>query len=455
MHVTRQAVVQPGTTSQTATLLQACYLIGVLALCYVFSYIDRIILALLVQPIQRDLGLSDVQISLLHGFAFMLTYSVMALPMGWLADRKNRVLIITIGVAAWSVLTAACGLVKSFWHFFLARFGVGIGEAALNPAAYSLIADTMPRHLLSRAYSVYLMGGIIGSGLAFLLGGTVVGLLADVPTTIYPFIGQIFAWQWVFLILGILGLLMAAVVWGTLREPPRPQEHDARKGGVSLLQVWHFFKRNAKTYVLLTIAFKGLAITVSGLLMWVPSFFHRQFAWTIPEVATVFGTALIVLGVTASYAGGWLSDHLRQGGRLDAPVLVIIGIAALALIPLASFPLMPTAVLAWACLFLGLFPLLGPWGIAIYLQQQYTPSYMFAQVCAVNLFLGNLLGMAVGPTLVALVADHAFQGPQALGYALSCVCGGALLLTLVCVSWGRKYYIQSVQRHLETEREAS
>ena len=152
----------------------AWYVVGVLTVAYVFSFVDRQIIALLIGPIQRDLEISDTQISLLGGLSFAVFYTLFGIPIGRLADTKSRRAIISIGIAFWSVMTAGCGLTKRFWDLALMRMGVGVGEATLSPAAYSLIADYFPPHRRSTAMSVYSMGIYIGSGLAFILGGMVV-----------------------------------------------------------------------------------------------------------------------------------------------------------------------------------------------------------------------------------------------------------------------------------------
>jgi MFS family permease len=150
------------------------YVVGILTVAYVFSFIDRQILNLLVGPIRRDLQISDTEMSLLMGFSFAVFYTFFGIPLGRLADTRSRRALITGGIVLWSLMTAACGLARNFVHFLLLRMGVGVGEAALSPSAYSLIADYFPRENRATALSVYSMGIYIGSGLAYLLGGLVV-----------------------------------------------------------------------------------------------------------------------------------------------------------------------------------------------------------------------------------------------------------------------------------------
>ncbi|TAE09427.1 MAG: MFS transporter, partial [Bacteroidetes bacterium] len=198
----------------------AWWVVGILTIAYIFSFIDRVILSLLVEPIKRDLHLTDVQISYLMGLSFALFYTVLGIPFGWLADRANRKWIITFGIFMWSMLTAGCGLVRNFWQFFFMRAGVGVGEATLSPSAYSMISDYFPKDQLSRALSVYGMGIYIGSGLSMVAGSSILLLVGDAPTVEIPFFGEIFSWQLVFFYVGLPGVLVA-ILMATVREPRR------------------------------------------------------------------------------------------------------------------------------------------------------------------------------------------------------------------------------------------
>ncbi|MGA1731008.1 MAG: MFS transporter, partial [Steroidobacteraceae bacterium] len=185
------------------------YAVGVLTVAYVLSFIDRTILALLVAPIRADLGISDTQLSLLHGLAFAIFYTTLGIPIALLADRLNRRNIIAAGIAVWSLATAVCGLTRSFAQLFLARVAVGVGEAALSPAAYSMIADLFPRERLGRALGIYNVGAFAGAGLAFLIGGAVIAAVAQAGAVHLPVLGEVRNWQLVFFIDGLPGLLLA------------------------------------------------------------------------------------------------------------------------------------------------------------------------------------------------------------------------------------------------------
>ena len=192
--------------------LSAWYAVIVLLFAYVLSFVDRIIMSLLVIPIQKDLDISDTQMGLLMGLAFAIFYTVVGIPIARLSDVKSRKIIVSIGIFLWSIMTAVCGLARSFLELFLARIGVGVGEATLSPAAYSMIADYFPENKLGKAIAVYQSGALFGSGIAFIIGGAIVGLIVNSSATSLPFLGELQPWQLAFIIVGLPGVLMALVI---------------------------------------------------------------------------------------------------------------------------------------------------------------------------------------------------------------------------------------------------
>ena len=188
----------------------AWYVVGVLTLCYVLSFVDRQILSLLVGPIKRDLRITDTRVGVLQGLAFAIFYTLAGLPIGRLVDTRNRRNLVMAGVAVWSVFTSACSAAGTFWSLFLARIGVGVGEATLNPSAFSLISDYFPRERLNTALSVYYVGVLVGSGLALTAGGTIVDAATRAGAIHLPLLGETAAWRLTFLAVGAPGLLFAA-----------------------------------------------------------------------------------------------------------------------------------------------------------------------------------------------------------------------------------------------------
>ena len=209
----------------------AWYVVGVLTFVYVFSFIDRTILNLLVAPIRRDLDINDTQMSVLMGSAFALAYTFFGIPLGRMADSQNRRGLIAVGFVVWSLFTAGCGLAKNFWQMLLMRIGVGVGEASLSPAAYSLIYDYFPPHRRATALSVYGTGIYLGGGLALLLGGVVIKLASAQESWVLPIIGETRPWQVIFLMVGLPGVIvsffwactgMAIVIINNTSHPKKP-----------------------------------------------------------------------------------------------------------------------------------------------------------------------------------------------------------------------------------------
>ncbi|HJL81007.1 MAG TPA: MFS transporter, partial [Gammaproteobacteria bacterium] len=199
---------------------RAWYAVIILTIAYIVSFLDRQILALVVQDVKTDLDLSDTQVSLLLGFAFALFYTTMGIPIGRLADKKSRRAIIATGITIWCLMTAACGLARNYTQLFLARVGVGVGEATLSPSGLSMISDYFPAEKRGKALGFFNMGVSVGSGIAFIGGGQIIAYVSDAPPIILPYIGEIFAWQALFLLVGLPGLIVA-VLMRTVKEPSR------------------------------------------------------------------------------------------------------------------------------------------------------------------------------------------------------------------------------------------
>lgn len=199
---------------------QANYALFVLLLAYILSFVDRNVMAVLIGPIRQQFDISDFQYSLLHGFAFSMFYIALGLPIARLADRRSRKWIITIGVLLWSIMTCLCGLAKSFSSLFLARIGVGVGEAALSPPAYSLLADFFSPEKLPRAMAIYTLGITLGGGLAYIIGGAVHQHFAATGGTTLPLVGHVQAWQVTFIVVGLPGVLVVGLL-SFMQEPAR------------------------------------------------------------------------------------------------------------------------------------------------------------------------------------------------------------------------------------------
>lgn len=402
----------------------AWYTIIVLLVAYTLAFIDRVILSLLVEPIRRDLGISDTQMSLLHGFAFAIFYSLLGIPIARLADRHDRRLIIGIGVAVWSLMNALCGLARSFWEMFAARIGVGVGEAALSPAAYSIIADSFRPAQLGRAIGVYSAAIYGGAGLALIAGGTVAALVSDASRIELPVVGSVFPWQLVFFVTGLPGLLVAAWVL-SLREPAR--QGKLQSAQPTLADLGRQLRRHGRAYACHIFGFTLLGIAFNATLAWAPSHLIRTFEWTAPRAAFWLGSVMLVFGSIGIILGGVLTDRWRRNGWQDSALRVgVVSGAGLAPFALAA-PLVGEPMLAVALYAPFLFFSAFAFGAAVTALQVMTPPALRAQVSALFLLSMNLLALGAGPLLTALLTDYVFGSDLRVGDSLAVVCTLAAL----------------------------
>jgi MFS family permease len=409
------------------------YAVSVLIVAYTFSYVDRTILTLMVKPIRASLQISDLQLSLLHGLAFAIFYTLLGIPIARLADRGNRRNIITVGIAFWSIMTALCGLARNFTQLFLARVGVGVGEAALSPAAYSMLSDYFRGNALTRALSVYTAAIYVGAGLALMIGGVVI---ASVPATDLPLVGHLEPWQVVFLCVGAPGVVIALLML-TVREPPRTGllTMSGERQALSFGDVVSYMAARRGAYYFLILGFAVHSLVWNGAMAWIPTFFMRHFGWTQAQTGLQFGATLMIFGVIGIVFGGFLSGWLKASGRVDANPIVGL-ISALLVLPagvLAAQSDNSTTALSLFAIFV--FSGSMPYGAAATAFQDISPNQMRAQVTAIYFFALNLCGIGLGPTVVAAFTDKVFRADAAVGNSISLVIGiaapiSALLLWL-------------------------
>jgi MFS family permease len=426
------------------TARYAWYMVAVLCVAYTLSFVDRMILALLVEPIKRDLGVSDTQIGLLHGFAFAIFYTTLGLPIARLADRTDRRRLIAAGVAFWSAMTALCGFARGFWELFLARVGVGVGEAALSPAAYSMLADSFPPNRLGRALGVYSSAIYGGAGVALLVGGSVAALAATATSVHVPLLGDVRPWQLAFLIVGAPGLLVALWVL-SLREPPR-KGAAVKTTAEPLRNVIAWLRTHARAYGCHFAGFALLSIVFNATIAWMPSVFVRVHGWSPGQGAFWIGMALIVFGTSGIIAGGMSADGWRRRGKPDGSMRVGLT-SALGVLPFAAAAAVaPSPV--WTVVLLGplMFFSAFAFGAAAAGLQWLTPSTMRAQVSALFLFVNNLVGIGCGPVAVALLTDRVYGDPAAVGTSLAIVGGVAAALAALVIVPGIKAFDDGVRQ---------
>jgi MFS family permease len=417
------------TRAGTAPLAYRSYVLVVLVLVYTFNFIDRQIVGILAVPIKSELHLSDSQLGVMGGLAFALFYTLLGIPIARLADRVSRTGIMTAALALWSLMTAVCGLTQNFAQLFLARVGVGVGEAGGVTPAYSLICDYFPVKERARALSAYSFGIPIGSAVGIVLGG---------------FITSVMSWRAAFFIVGLAGLLITPLLKFTVREPERgtldPVRSDAdlAAGAPSLVAIIAVLARKP--------SFWGLSLGAScasmmgyGLFFWAPSFLVRSFHLSLLHASLSYGGLVLVGGLLGIWLGGVLADRYgdtRRGMYAFIPAIAFIatlpfyvaGVLSTTLWISFAVLLVPTALgLAW----------LGPVLTAV---QHLVPAHMRATASALFLFINNLIGIGLGSTLIGLVSDsmRVRFGAESLRYAILGGTGFYLIAAALLIFAGRK-----------------
>jgi MFS family permease len=416
----------------------AWFALAVLTLANVSGFVDRQVLSLLVEPIRRDLGLTDTQVSLLMGLGFVVVSSTLALPLGRVADTRSRRALLAAGAAVWGVATTLTGAARSYAQLLVARMTVGAGEAALQPGAISLLADLFPPAQLGRAMAVYTLGTFLGSGVAYVLGAWGIAFAAEHLTT-WPVLGAVRPWQSVYLLVGLLGLVVVPLLL-LVREPPR-----RTAGAVPVRDVAAYLRRHARAVVPLTLGFACSAAVNYGIAGWLATFFVRTHGWSASRAGVLQGTLTMTVGVVGALGGGWLSDALRRRGRADGPLLVgVIGAAGM-LLCAGSYPLVGSATLAAALLVpVNLFAAL-PWGPASAAMAEIMPDRMRGQGAALMLLVVNLVSGTLGPTAVALATDRLFGGPAGLRWALALTTVVGMSLAAALLSLARAPFRRTVE----------
>jgi MFS family permease len=436
--------------SERRALRTAWYTVAVLTLANVSGFVDRQILSLLVEPIKRDLHVTDVQISVLQGLSFVIVYSFLGLPIGRWVDVGSRRAIVAAGSAVWSLITIASGFARTFGTLFAARIGVGIGEATLQPAAISLIADSFPRRRLGTAMSVFMVGTFFGSGVAYALSAYVVGKL-DRPGWInLPIVGQVHPWQTVFFIIGVPGLLISVLAL-TMREPARPMTSDSTATAVRVpIPVFiAYLRANARTVSAISLGFACSAAVNYGIGAWMAAFFIRTHGWTIQSAGLLQGTMTMVFGVVGSLLGGRLTDYWAKKGRVDAPILVGMLGAAGMILTAGVYPLVSSATVAAALILpVNIFAAM-PWGAAGTAVAEAMPARMRGQGSAVYGLVVNLIAGITGPSSVALLTVRVFQNDADLRYSLAICTVVGMTLALLLLQWGRPAFRRTVAANKE------
>jgi MFS family permease len=378
----------PDNTRAQAPAKGRSFTLFLLIVVYALNFLDRQILSILKEPIAAELHLNDAQLGWMGGLAFGLLYSVLAIPVAWLADRYSRVWIMTGALAIWSGFTALCGLTGSFPQMFLARMGVGIGEAGGTPPAYSVIADLYPPKQRARALSLYSLAIPLGSAAGILFGG----LMAATVN-----------WRWAFLVIGGIGVLMAPVLRLLVKDPVRghfdvPQTDQLSFAGVVRLAA------SKPTFWLIAFGTGFASLVGYGFLYWFPTFLTRSLHMDIVSRSLLFATAYLISGIVGIIGGGQLGDRLGPDRKFAYPLIPAIAF-------IISAPLYALCVMAktpqMAFVFVLIPQALGlMWiGPLLAATQHMAPANSRTQMSALFLLITNLIGLCAGPYFFGKVSD--------------------------------------------------
>ncbi len=424
----------------------AWYVVALLVISYASGVVDRIVIGLLVKPIKEDLNLSDTEIGIIQGLAFALFYSLFTLPIGFLVDRWSRKTVVWGGSFIWSCGTIAGGLSNSFWSLFASRVVMGAGEATITPGSSSLIADYFPPKDRPRAYGVFAMGGSIGIGIAYLLGGVAIGFADTVRSWMPSLLGGFADWHIVFFIVGVPGVLLAILMALTIREPERRGGYVPQGTKISLVPLWRELSTNRIALMAVMMGTIMNVMIVNAQLAWFPTLFVRVHEWEPTRIAMALALVGVPFGIISAITAGWSLTWLAKRGRTDGPILVMmLQCAAWAVFGTAKC-LVPTpefALVGHVCT-----SLFATWAItaALTALNQVTPNQLRGQVVAVYTLLTGLVGIAVGSGAVGLLSDYVFNYPTGIAPALALVCLTGGLAGIAMLAYGRNSYRVAVQR---------
>lgn len=424
----------------------AWYVAGLLTLTQVVSYIDRFLPSLLIQPIKADLGLTDFQVGLLLGPAFGIFYVFVGIPIGWLADRRSRRAILSVGISIWCAMTAAAGIVRGFVPLFVARLGVGLGEATVAPCSISLISDYFPRSRRNRALSLFMAGTFIGAGSAFLFGGPIVHSIAELPPLQLPVIGTLTAWQMSFLMIGTPGFVLALLMY-TIREPVREDQVVAGlktdpAGPASLRAALVFILERWKAFGALFVG-SAAVVTMGSLVFWNVALFDRVWHWNVRDVGIATGLLFLVGGTVGTLLGVRITNGWIAAQQKHATLKALWTGLAIAVPGFALYPVMPSAELAICALifaFIGqaMAAAAGPATLTLI-----APGQIKSQATAIYYLAIGIAGQLLGPLPVGLMTDL-FGDPADIRYAMTIQAATVGILALVLVAVGLESYRRCV-----------
>jgi predicted MFS family arabinose efflux permease len=402
------------------------YVLIILTVVSMVNIMDRLIMSILLEDIKAEFAMTDTQLGLLAGLAFALFYALMSIPIARWADVSNRKNILAGALIIWSGMTALCGAATGFVSLFLARLGVGIGEAGGSPPSYSIMADYFKPSERARAMGIYFTGAVLGTG-----GGLIVGGL----------LGEWLGWRMTFFVLGVPGVLLGVLLYFTVKEPPRGRYdtgNQASKEATDLQRTLKSLARN-KVYVRVSISFAMLTMVGYAMAMWLAPIMLRNFDVSLGKVGLYLGITYICGGIPGPLIGGYLTYYMvKLDSRWRAWIPAIAVVCSV-----STFWFCLSAESLWE--FLGFFALtyaifMIPQGASMSLLQSSVGSGERALGTSFALLVNSMVGLALGPLLIGILSDALAPtyGVKSLNYALMTVCGIAALIATLCYLWTSK-----------------
>ena len=423
---------RPQPVATANNIAYSYYVVGLLAVTYMVSFMDRTLISLLITPIKAEFSLSDTQLGMLIGFGFVVFYSFLGLPFGALADRSNRRNLILAGLIAWSLATCASGFATGFVALMVMRTMVGVGEATLSPSAYSTLADRFAADRLALAVAIYAAGVSVGGGLAMVFGGVLVQWASHAAITL-PVLGIIRGWRLALFVVGLLGAPLAALMALTLREAPRRSHAPSPP----LADLWRYIAERPAAMIGCLAAFALSNVANYVVFLWSPALFVRVHGFDARTTGLAVGTIVGVFGTIGMIGSGALADWLARRGLRDATLRVSFWAI------IAQIPIMPAAFLVRSTsASLGLLALTkvlttaasSVQGTALQLM---TPSRMRGRIIAIYLLVVTLVGMGLGPLMIGILSDNVFPYKQGLAPAMAVVATAGLVLAAIVLAFAR------------------
>jgi len=441
-------VPKPGKDHAWPPPRQAWAALVLLMIGLIISIVDRGVINLLVEPIKADYGLSDTQFGMLQSIAFATFYVTMAIPIGILADRYQRRLIVAVGVCIFSTFSLMTGLARSFNQLFIARMGVGFGEASLSPAGFSMLSDYFPPHKIGRAISLFSAANFIGASLSYVAGGLLIGLFDQVQRTAPERLLGFAPWQATIACIAIPGLIVGPAMF-LLREPPR-RGLVGKTTKLGFRDVMRELCTRRRFLVLVIAGMSMASIMTQGVSIWMPALFIRVYHWNATQAGVWIGAVILAGSVVGSYLGGWITDSMTQRRRLDAPILIAtvsFGVAGLFAV---AAPLMPTGELALALVLPMLFLKPMAFACAPLALQMVIPNQLRAQVTAGYFTVLNLVGLGLGPLVVGILSDSLFTGPTGVRYSMSLIAAITVPIMVILMALAIRPFAKLRERQAET-----